>query len=227
MANHPGSGEAGHAPVDPTGDPESGGTGVGGVTGQATYGGGMSDIGAFRDLTPSDGALLRRATLLNLNWTGEERVSLDEVLSDPALRHYTEMRPERGDLGVVAEREDAPIGVAWAVMLGADDPGFGFVADGIPEVSLCVWPEHRGRGVGEALLRGLLAVARERGLRALSLSVESPNPSERLYRRLGAEDVAGAASGTMLLDLSTAARAPGVGDQQVTSHPEEPDNARG
>src|SRR5262245_55631984 len=47
-------------------------------------------------------------------------------------------------------------------------------------VDISLLPEHRGRGVGTALLRGVL----DEGAR-VSLHVEHTNPARRLYERLG------------------------------------------
>ena len=65
------------------------------------------------------------------------------------------------------------------------DPGYGFVDEGTPEVSLGVRAEARGRGVGTSLLTALVREAGRRGLAALSLSIEPDNPAVRLYERLG------------------------------------------
>lgn len=53
---------------------------------------------------------------------------------------------------------------------------------GIVDVALL--PEHRGRGLGTALLRDLLDEAGAR-VRAVELHVERLNPARRLYLRLG------------------------------------------
>jgi ribosomal protein S18 acetylase RimI-like enzyme len=45
-------------------------------------------------------------------------------------------------------------------------------------------PEHRGRGIETALLRGLLAEADAAG-KSVSIQVERVNPALRLYQRLG------------------------------------------
>jgi GNAT superfamily N-acetyltransferase len=67
----------------------------------------------------------------------------------------------------------------------SDEPGYGFVDDSTPEIALAILPDHRGRGVGGALLREIRYVARSRGYGALSLSVEHGNPVLRLYERSG------------------------------------------
>ena len=56
-------------------------------------------------------------------------------------------------------------------------------------VDLSLMPPHRGRGIGGALLRGLLAEAAASG-RRVSLSVAVDNPAQRLYARLGFQTVA-------------------------------------
>ncbi len=160
----------------------------------------------FRLLDPDDGALLLNATLLNLNWCGE-RFTAQDVVGTPTLAHYTRLVPERGDLGVVAERPDdgdTPGGVAWLLFLGGDDPGYGFVAEGVPELSLCVLPDQRGRGLGRMLLDRLVIAAAARGVEWISLSVEAANPAIRLYRRAGFRPVPDAAAGTMLLEVERA-----------------------
>jgi ribosomal protein S18 acetylase RimI-like enzyme len=51
-------------------------------------------------------------------------------------------------------------------------------------VDIALLPEHRGKGVGSALLRDLLAEADARGKR-VTIHVERMNPALRLYERLG------------------------------------------
>jgi ribosomal protein S18 acetylase RimI-like enzyme len=51
-------------------------------------------------------------------------------------------------------------------------------------VDIALLPEHRGKGVGSALLRDLLAEADAHGKR-VTIHVERMNPALRLYERLG------------------------------------------
>ena len=51
-------------------------------------------------------------------------------------------------------------------------------------VDIALLPEHRGNGVGSALLRDLLAEADVAGKR-VTIHVERLNPALRLYERLG------------------------------------------
>lgn len=155
----------------------------------------------IRPLTAGDSPILRTATLTNLNWTGEERVTYRDVDEAPELRHYVDLRPERGDFGFVAETTRLPVGVVWALFLGGAERGYGFVAEGVPELSVCVWSGYRGAGVGSALLRRSLEGARSRGLARVSLSVEAANPAAHLYRRFGFRPVPGAPEGTLAVEL--------------------------
>jgi GNAT superfamily N-acetyltransferase len=113
------------------------------------------------------------------------------VKSRSEFRHYTQLILDRGDFGFVAERADEVVGVAWALFLSADDPGYGFLDESTPEVSLWVREDSRGRGVGSLLLRQLQQEAETRHVARLSLSVEADNYAKRLYASKGFTRVAG------------------------------------
>ena len=85
------------------------------------------------------------------------------------------------------DRLNEPIGAAWYRVFDSGTPGYGFVADDIPEISIGVYPECRGQRVGSLLLGTLLSRARGDGYRAISLSVAAANPARRLYLRHGFE----------------------------------------
>jgi ribosomal protein S18 acetylase RimI-like enzyme len=55
-------------------------------------------------------------------------------------------------------------------------------------IDIAFMPEHRGKGLGAALLRDLMDEAAASG-KAVSIHVEKFNPAMRLYRRLGFETV--------------------------------------
>jgi ribosomal-protein-alanine N-acetyltransferase len=83
-----------------------------------------------------------------------------------------------------------PDGLAPAL----DDPAVGFLlsrgAAGEEELLLiAVHPEHRGNGIGTALIERFIDVARQRGTERLFLEMREGNPAERLYVALGFEPV--------------------------------------
>jgi ribosomal protein S18 acetylase RimI-like enzyme len=73
------------------------------------------------------------------------------------------------------------------IEVGGEAAGRLYVArweDEIRIIDIALMPEYRGRGIGTALLRELLAEAAADGKR-LSIHVELHNPARRLYERLG------------------------------------------
>lgn len=134
-----------------------------------------------------DASFLEAMLVEAINWDPQRRpLTSEQVFAQPEHRHYVDGWPRHDDLGLVAEnRAGKAIGAAWLRFFGADDPGYGFVAPGIPEVTIAVVDSARGLGIGTALLAALEEAARDRGIRALSLSVEPANPAARLYQRRG------------------------------------------
>jgi GNAT superfamily N-acetyltransferase len=98
----------------------------------------------------------------------------------PYVRHYLAGWGRPGDRAVVAAGADGRLlGAAWYRLFPADAPGYGFVASDVPELSIGVTADARGKGVGSALLDALLTVAREEGRRG------SASPSTAKIPRAG------------------------------------------
>lgn len=156
----------------------------------------------LRPAGPGDAAFLTEMLVEAAFWRPDgPRGRVEDVLGQPELAHYVTGWSRPGDLGVVAETAH-PVGAAWLRYFGADEPGYGFVDVGTPEVAMGVVPAWRGRRVGGALLDALIAAARDAGSVAVSLSVERDNPARRLYERLGFHQVVEVdGSRTMLLRL--------------------------
>lgn len=162
----------------------------------------MTRTWVLRPLSEADGELLRTATLTNLNWAGEQRFTYQDIDGAPEIRHYYCLRPDRGDFGFVAEQDGLTLGVVWVLFLESSDPGYGFIADRIPELSIAVWSGYRGQGVGRSLITGALDEARGRGIQQISLSVEPGNPSLFLCRGVGFERAEGTPEGTYAVNLA-------------------------
>jgi ribosomal protein S18 acetylase RimI-like enzyme len=158
----------------------------------------------IRPLGPADRALLREATLANMNWDGP-RFTLDDVDGSRELSHYFTSFPSGRDFGLADVDGDTVRAVVWLVFLPAEDPGYGFVDADIPELSITTFAGYRSQGIGSALLSKLIDRARSSGIRGISLSVADGNRARRLYDRAGF-DVVGrnGSSDTMLLALSQA-----------------------
>jgi len=61
--------------------------------------------------------------------------------------------------------------------------------DKIRILDITILPEHRGAGVGTSLLRPLLEEA-DQSKRSVQIYVETFNPSQRLFQRLGFKPIA-------------------------------------
>jgi GNAT superfamily N-acetyltransferase len=141
---------------------------------------------SIRQATMEDARLLTDMLVEAANWHPERRRSRDVTLADPAVSHYVAGWPRPGDLGSVAVAADgSTIGACWLRLLTTADPGYGFVGNGVPELTLGVNPVWRSRGVGRALLQAVVEQAREAGLARISLSCERANFAMNLYRGEG------------------------------------------
>jgi len=161
----------------------------------------------FRLSAHADPAFLAEMLYEAVNWRddgAEERPSLDAMLARPEHARYIEQWGRTGDLALFAlDRRDEPIGAVWLRRFTAAEPGYGYVADDVPELSIGVFPEFRGQRVGTLLLGSIIARAERDRERAISLSVSRENPAKRLYARYGFEVVAESGDSlTMLLDLA-------------------------
>lgn len=93
--------------------------------------------------------------------------------------------------------------VGWLVFLPESNPGYGFVNADTPELCIMTFVGFRGQGIGSAVLGELIDIAKSRGVKAISLSVEDGNPARRLYQRRGFQVVGrNGGSDTMLLSLT-------------------------
>lgn len=160
---------------------------------------------SLREATAADSEFLTDMLLAATNWDPDRvDISRDHLLADRATSRYIDGWPRRGDLGLVAlQSGDQPVGAAWIRLFGTDDRGYGFIAPDVPELSIGVLADWRGRGVGRTLLRALTERAAAAGLRQVSLSVERTNYAARLYAREGFVTVeSGKDADTMVLGLS-------------------------
>ena len=143
----------------------------------------------IRPLAPSDQAFLWEM-LYQALYVPEGGEPFERgILSRPDVARYVKDWGREGDSGFVAVGADGrPVGAIWLRLLKGEERGFGYVDERTPELGMAVLPEHRGRGVGTALLARLI-VAAEGVFEAISLSVAAENPAVRLYRRQGFEIV--------------------------------------
>jgi predicted kinase/ribosomal protein S18 acetylase RimI-like enzyme len=111
-----------------------------------------------------------------------------EIVDQPDLAHYLRDFGRRNgdDAQVAVGHGGVRLAAALCRRMTADDPGYGYVAEGVPELGMAVVPTHRGLGIGREALVALLARHP-----AISLSVDLDNVAARaLYESLGFVEVA-------------------------------------
>jgi len=81
---------------------------------------------------------------------------------DPAegsVQRYVMSWGRPGDAAVIAYSDSGNVGAAWYRLFKEREPGYGFVDEQTPELSIAVVPSRRGKGFGDELLSALLARA--------------------------------------------------------------------
>ena len=135
----------------------------------------------FRNATCTDESFLWDMLYLALYVQPGDPPLPRSILREPAIARYVRdwgTRP--GDQGLIAVEAGISIGAAWLRFFPASDPGYGYVSEAIPELSIAVLPDCRGKGIGSQLLDSLLD-----GVPTVSLSCDPKNPAWKLYRRFG------------------------------------------
>jgi GNAT superfamily N-acetyltransferase len=148
----------------------------------------------IRQAGPQDVRFLRDMLKHAYHW----RLNEDPDL--PVARYVNNWgRP--GDAGLIAW-EAGPVGAAWYRLFPASAPGFGFVDEQTPELTIAVVPSRQRQGIGEELLGHLLEQARADGHAQVAVSVHRTHPDLAVYEREGFEHVrADGAALTLLRQL--------------------------
>jgi GNAT superfamily N-acetyltransferase len=166
----------------------------------------------FRRMEPGDASELEWALYFAIHVPPGEEAPPWEAICDPHVWRYYPRLEDEPDLGYLAIGEQAEVtGGAWFRLWDGEDRGYGYVDASTPELSIAVWPDWRGQGVGSELLQRLLADAEARW-NQVSLSVSKTNRARRLYERFGFE-IIGEDPGAWLM-LRRAARENGAGESR-------------
>lgn len=128
-------------------------------------------------------ATTREDELALLPWSAEQKSAFVAMQFDAQHRHYRAQFPDASF--EVVELAGTPIGRLYVDRR----------RDEVRLVDVALLPEHRGHGLGSALLEAIVAEADAAGL-PVTLHVEPRNPAARLYARLGFA-VVGHAEGTV------------------------------
>lgn len=121
-------------------------------------------------------ASTRDEELAVAGWTAEEVESFLRMQFEAQDRFYREHY--EGTTFSVIECDDMPAGRLYLARW----------PDEIRIMDIALLPDHRGSGIGTALLRDVIEEAERDGKR-VSIHVERNNPARRLYARLGFREV--------------------------------------
>jgi len=134
---------------------------------------------SLRPALPADTAFLqavyastRADEMAIVDWTGEQKTAFCLMQYHAQATHYSTYYPQ-SETSIILQGE-IPIG-----RLIVDRSG-----DALLLMDIALLPEHRKAGIGTALIGDLLTEARAAG-RPVRLHVETFNPAQRLYARLG------------------------------------------
>jgi ribosomal protein S18 acetylase RimI-like enzyme len=105
------------------------------------------------------------------------------------LARYVEAWGREGDVALIATETGHRVGAAWFRLFPSSAPGYGFVDEQTPELTISVVPSRRKHGVGHELLEELVSRAGTDGYPAISLSVEDDSPAVSFYERHGFDRV--------------------------------------
>ena len=114
------------------------------------------------------------------------------------LTRYVDNWGRPGDAALVATETGHRVGAAWFRVFRTAEPGYGFVDEQTPELTISVVPSRRKHGVGQELLDALLAKAGDVGHTAVSLSVEQGSPAVKFYERNGFEHIGESTGGIVM-----------------------------
>jgi ribosomal protein S18 acetylase RimI-like enzyme len=106
-----------------------------------------------------------------------------EIIQQPEIARYVAGWGRAGDSGYIAV-EEQPIGAVWIRRFTAAQPGYGYVNDETPELTIALLSEWRDCGIGTNLMITMLEAA-QKEYSAISLSVSAASSARRLYERCG------------------------------------------
>jgi GNAT superfamily N-acetyltransferase len=148
-----------------------------------------------RRATAADLPFLEEMFVITMDWNPSNVRGAEHWRADPTFQQYIGGFPRPTDFGLIAERDGQKVGAVWSRYFSAEEPGYGFVSDDIPEIGIGVVEGRRGEGIGRALLNALIAASNT----DLSLSVEDGNAAEELYRKQGFVPVGRVGNSTTML----------------------------
>ena len=104
------------------------------------------------------------------------------IIEKPELSLYYEgFGTGSQDHCLVAEEDGKVVGAVWTRIMH----DYGHVDDDTPSFAISLYKEYRNRGIGTAMMREMLGLLRDAGVKRASLSLQKENYAVRMYEALG------------------------------------------
>ncbi len=117
---------------------------------------------------------------------GEKAFPKEILHQDDFKIYYHNFGHKAHDMAFIASDNNDIVGLAWARCFEESDQAHGFVDRDIPELTISVLPQYRGKGIGTSLLKNLIEHYRLEAYKGISLSVDNQNDkAAQLYYSLG------------------------------------------
>ncbi|MBN2214828.1 MAG: GNAT family N-acetyltransferase [Bacteroidales bacterium] len=144
---------------------------------------------SYREIKKSDYQFLREILYDALFIPEGEKPPDKTVVDLPEISKYIDNWGLSTDFGIIAHMNEQPVGAIWGRLFNKNKKGYGFVDENTPELTMAVKSECRNQGVGESLISRFFQLARDKGYKYLSLSVDKRNRACNFYLRQGFEIV--------------------------------------
>lgn len=108
------------------------------------------------------------------------------IIDQPELQVYIrDFGKYESDIGLIAETDGKAVGAVWVRIM--DD--YGHIDNGTPSFAISLYKDHRGMGIGTAMMKKMLGILKSKGYKQASLAVQKANYAVELYRKTGFEIV--------------------------------------
>lgn len=105
-----------------------------------------------------------------------------EIVDLPELKVYIEnFGTQKDDFCLIAEIEGKVIGAVWSRIMN----DYGHIDNETPSLSISLYKEYRGKGIGSHLMQKLIKSLGDKGYKCVSLSVQKANYAVNMYIKLG------------------------------------------
>jgi ribosomal protein S18 acetylase RimI-like enzyme len=139
------------------------------------------DALSVRDASDRDLQFVQRMLYEAANRRGEEWPPFDVSMNEPRNVRFWRDFVRPGDVAVIAEKGQRPIGAAWVRRFAEGELGPGD-DPAIPVLAIGIEPDHRGQGIGKLLMSDLIPRVAASGAPAIDLTTNTFNePGIRLY----------------------------------------------